>query len=178
MKSPQPEKKRKTDDKGGKTEARPKPAAASQPPRVAFPKKNQPPTAAAFAARLPLALGKRFEMARTFLLRQKDIKEDVYFYGPKTGWALRYLAGEQPLCSLLLHGDSPVGIVSLTAATAAAVDWKSLSPVGQLAHKHAHGSPAMMWLDVPLAGTGAADFKAVLRVKLASMSLGQSVVRS
>jgi hypothetical protein len=172
MKSPQPDKKRAADGKGGKTEARDKPAAASQPPRVAFPKKNQAPTAAAFAARLPLALGKRFEMARTFLLRQKDIKEDVYFYGPKTGWALRYLAGERPLCSLLLHGDSPVGIVSLPAAAAAAVDWKSLSPVGQLAYKHAHGSPAMLWLDVPLAGTGAADLKAILRVKLASMSLG------
>jgi hypothetical protein len=44
--------------------------------------------------------------------------------------------------------------------------------VGQLAHKHAHGSPAMLWLDVPLAGTGAADFKAVLRVKLATLVSG------
>ena len=171
MPSQPPEKKRKPDAKSDKAEPRAKPAP-SPPPRVAFPKKNQPPTAAAFAARLPLALGKRFEMARTFLLRQEDIKEDVYFYGPKTGWALRYLAGEQPVCSLLLHGDSPVGIVSLTAAAAAAVDWRSLSPVGQLAHKHAHGSPAMLWLDVPLAGTGAADFKAVLRVKLATLVSG------
>lgn len=141
----------------------------TKPPQVAFPKKNQPPTANAFAARLPLALGKRFEMARSFLLRQPNVKEDVYFYGPKTGWALRYLQGEHPLCSLLLHGDSPVGILALDAATASAVDWKSLSPVGQLAHRHAHGSPSMLWLDVPLAATGAADFKAILRVKLATL---------
>jgi len=168
MKSPKPEK-RHPAAKVGKPVVEEKTLPASKPPRVAFPKKQQPPTAAAFAARLPLSLGKRFEMARSFLLRQKDIKEDVYFYGPKTGWALRYLSGEQPLCSLLLHGDVPVGIVSLGATAAATVDWKSLSPVGQLAHKHAHGSPSMLWLDVPLAGTGAADFKAILRVKLATL---------
>ena len=131
MKNPQPDKKRAATDKGGRPRQASLPAANR--PKVAFPKKNQPPTAAAFAARLPLALGKRFEMARTFLLRQKDINEDVYFYGPKTGWALRYLISGQPLCALLLHGDSPVGIVSLPAAAAAAVDWKSLSPLGQLA---------------------------------------------
>jgi hypothetical protein len=166
MSSPPPEKRRTVAAKTGKPAA---PAAATKPPQVAFPKKNQPPTANAFAARLPLALGKRFEMARSFLLRQPGITEDVYFYGPKTGWALRYLIGEQPLCSLLLHGDSPVGIVALDAASSAAVDWKGLSPVGQLAHKHAHGSPSMLWLDVPLAATGAADLKAILRVKLATL---------
>jgi len=166
MKSPQPEKKRAATLPKTKTSA----LAASKPPRVAFPKKNQPPTAAAFAARLPLSLGKRFEMARSFLLRQKDVREDLYFYGPKTGWALRYLIGEQPLCSLLLHEDSPVGIVALSASAAAAVDWQSLSPVGQVAHKHAHGSPLMLWLDVPLSGNGAADLKAILRVKLATLA--------
>jgi hypothetical protein len=184
MKSPQPDKRRKAEDKAGeragapagdksaklaKAEERGKPPA-NKPPPVAFPKKNQPPTAAAFAARLPLSLGKRFEVARSFLLRQENIREDVYFYGPKTGWALRYLLADQPLCSLLLHGDTPVAIVSLDAATAAAVDWKGLSPVGQLAHKHAHGSPSLLWLDVPLAGTGAADLKAILRVKLATLA--------
>jgi len=171
MKSPQLEKKRATTDP--KTRPGVKASltvAAGKPPKVAFPKKNQPPTAAAFAARLPLVLGKRFEMARSFLLRQKDVREDVYFYGPKTGWALRYLVGERPLCSLLLHEDSPVGIVALPATAAAAVDWKNLSPVGQLACKNAHGSPSMLWLDVPLAGNGAADFKAILRVKLASQA--------
>ena len=168
MKSPQPDKKRAATE----TKSRPKtiPPAANKPPKVAFPKKNQPPTAAAFAARLPLTLGKRFEMVRSYLLRQKDVREDVYFYGPKTGWALRYLMGEQPLCSLLLHEDSPVGIVALSASATAAVAWKSLSPVGQLAHKHAHGSPSMLWLDVPLSGNGAADLKAILRVKLATLT--------
>ena len=86
MKSPKPEK-RHPAAKVGKPVVEEKTLPASKPPRVAFPKKQQPPTAAAFAARLPLSLGKRFEMARSFLLRQKDIKEDVYFYGPKTGWA-------------------------------------------------------------------------------------------
>jgi hypothetical protein len=169
MKSPQPEKKR-TDLPKTKPSAKTNPPATAKPPKVAFPKKSQPPTAAAFAARLPLTLGKRFEMARSFILRQKDAREDLYFYGPKTGWALRYLVGEQPLCSLLLHEDSPVGIVALSASASAAVDWKSLSLVGQLARKHAHGSPSMLWLDVPLAGNGAADFKAILRVKLATLS--------
>lgn len=175
MRNPPPEKRRSAVAKASKpttpaTATRPpqsKPPQ-SKPPQVAFPKKNQPPTPNAFAARLPLALGKRFELARSFLLRQPGVKEDVYFYGPKTGWALRYLAGEHPLCSLLLHGDSPVGIIALDAATASGVDWKSLSPVGQLARKHAHGSPSMLWLDVPLAATGAADLKAILRVKLAT----------
>ena len=168
MKSPQPEKKRATVEP--KTKSSAKTLASSKPPKVAFPKKNQPPTAAAFAARLPLTLGKRFEMARSYLLRQKDVREDVYFYGPKTGWALRYLIEDRPLCSLLLCEDAPVGIVALSADASAAVDWKSLSPVGQLARKHAHGSPSMLWLDVPLAGNGAADFKAVLRVKLATLA--------
>jgi hypothetical protein len=167
MKSPPPEKKRSNLPKARKPTS---PPTAAKPPRVAFPKRNQPPAPAAFAARLPLALGKRFEMARSFLLRQEDIKEDVYFYGPKTGWALRYLVGGQPLCALLLHGDMPVGIVSLSASAAAAVDWQRLSSVGQLARKNAHGSPSLLWLDVPLAGTGAADFKAILRVKLANMA--------
>jgi hypothetical protein len=171
MKSPPPEKKRAAVKKVGKPTS---PSAAAKPPKVAFPKKDQPPTPAAFAARLPLALGKRFEMARSFLLRQKNVKEDAYFYGTKTGWALRYLIGDYPLCALLLHGDMPVGIVSLSAAAAAAVDWKGLSPVGQLAHKNAHGSPSRLWLDVPLAANGAADFKAILRVKLACMAPRES----
>ncbi len=166
MKNRQPEKKRHTAPASTKTS----PPVATKPPKVAFPKKNQPPTAAAFAARLPLTLGKRFEMARSFLLRQEKVREDVYFYGPKTGWALRYLVGEKPLCSLLLHEDSPVGIVALSASATAAVDWRSLSLVGQLARKHAHGSPSMLWLDVPLAGQGAADFKSILRVKLATLA--------
>ena len=169
MKSPQSDKKRPATETKSKPSAKTIPPTASKAPRVAFPKKNQPPTAAAFAARLPLSLGKRFEMVRSYLLRQEEIREDIYFYGPKTGWALRYLSGEQPLCSLLLYEDSPVGIVALSASATAAVDWKSLSPVGQAARKHAHGSPTMLWLDVPLAGTGAADLKAILRVKLATL---------
>ena len=181
MKSPQPEKKRAPVEKPAKSASKSsaptteatkttKAPAINKTPKVAFPKKNQPPTAAAFAARLPLALGKRFEIVRSFLLRQKDMREDVYFYGPKTGWALRYLVGAHPLCSLLLYEDAPVGILSLPALAISTIDWKNLSPVGQRAHKHAHGSPSMLWLDVPLAGTGAADFKAVVRAKLATVA--------
>jgi hypothetical protein len=168
MTSAKPDQKRAASAKPARTPPAEKPATSNRPLPVAFPKKNQPPAAAAFAARLPLALGKRFETARSFLLRQEEVKEDVYFYGPKTGWALRYLQGQRPLCSLVLHGDLPVGILSLSAPAAAAVDWKGLSPVGQRAHRNAHGSPSLLWLDVPLAGTGAADFKAILRVKLAA----------
>jgi hypothetical protein len=168
MKSPQPDKKRPA-EKSPKSTGKAKPVVVPNKAfKVAFPKKNQPPTAAAFAARLPLALGKRFEMVRSYLMRQKGIKEDVYFYGPKTGWALRYLVVDKPLCSLLLHDDVPVGIVSLAAPATAAVDWKALSATGQQAYKHAHGSPSMLWLDVPLIGNGASDFKAILRVKLAT----------
>jgi len=155
------------------SKAAPAPAAGrpTRPPaRVAFPRKNQQPTPAAFTARLPLTLGKRFEAARTFLLKQAEVIEDVYFYGPSTGWALRYLHGGKPLCALLLHGDLPVAIVSLEADASAAVDWQALSPVGQRAQKTAHGSPSRLWLDVPLAGTGAADFKTIVRAKLATMT--------
>jgi len=150
--------------------APPRPVRAPQPPRVAFPKKNQQPTPAAFTARLPLALGKRFEAARTFLLKQKEIVEDVCFYGPSTGWALRYRVCGKPLCALLLHSDLPVAIVSLEAAASTAVDWQALSPVGQRAQRAAHGSPSQLWLDIPLAGTGAADFKLIIRAKLATMA--------
>ena len=175
MKSPQPEKKRAPAEKPSKPSSKStapttKAPAVGKGPKVAFPKKNQPPTAASFAARLPLSLGKRFEMVRSFLLRQKNMREDVYFYGPKTGWALRYLVGDHPLCSLLLYEDAPVGILSLPALAISTIDWKNLTPVGQLAHKHAHGSPSMLWLDVPLAGTGAADFKAIVRAKLATVA--------
>jgi hypothetical protein len=171
MKSHPPDKKHSPAPKPGKPTGA---ATAAKPPKVAFPKKDQPPTPAAFAARLPLVLGKRFEVARTFLLRQKDVKEDVYFYGQKTGWALRYLVGDLPLCALLLHGDVPVGILSLSAAATATVDWKNLSPVGQLARKNAHGSPSLLWLDVPLAGNGAADFKTIVRAKLADLAPRES----
>ncbi|MGD0838866.1 MAG: hypothetical protein ABSB49_19700 [Polyangia bacterium] len=170
MKSPPPEKGSSAAKPRRRSNDSPAPVATRADLKVAFPKKNRPPSAAAFTAHLPLALGKRLELARSFLLRQKDVKEDIYFYGPKTGWALRYLSKEQPLCALLLHGGAPVAIVALPAAAAAAVNWKTLSPAGQLAHKNAHGSPALLWLDIPLAGAGAADFKAIVRVKLAAQA--------
>ena len=149
-----------------KPEAKPPAKAKARKPQPAFPKKNQPPTAAAFAARLPLALGKRFEHTRSALLKA-GISEDVYFYGPESGWALRYRQGEKPLCSLHIYDEQPVGIVALDAAASAAVDWRGLSPGGQKARKQAHGSPALLWLDIPLEGTGVTDFRTLLRAKLA-----------
>lgn len=144
-------------------------AAKPKPAKVGFPKKNQPPTAAAFASLLPLPVGKRFESVRAYLLKQKDVTEDVYFYGPKSGWGLRYLAGGRPVCTLFVHGERPLGIVSLDAAASEGVDWKSLSDVGQKARRAAHGSPALLWLDVALDASGAADFRAILKAKFASL---------
>jgi hypothetical protein len=145
-----------------------RPVAKAAKPAPAFPKKNQPPAGGAFAARLPLPLGKRFDLARSFLLKQTGVREDVYFYGPETGWALRYLVAGRPLCSLHIYDEQPVGIVSLGAAATAGVDWRALSPLGQKARKQAHGSPTLLWLDVPLEGTGANDFRTILRAKLAA----------
>ena len=151
---------------------RPGPRPPNLPPakpaadKPAFPKKNQPPTATAFAAQLPLALGKRLEAVRAYLLKQKGVREDVYFYGPESGWALRYLHEGRPFCSLHVHGQHPVGIASLTASEAARVDWKALSPVARKARQQAHGSPALLWMDVPLEAEGAADFRAILVAKL------------
>ncbi|HEY0710505.1 MAG TPA: hypothetical protein VGG33_27115 [Polyangia bacterium] len=152
----------------GKPPAAPARPAKPHKPQPAFGKKNQPPTAAAFAARLPLALGKRFEAARAYLLKQPGVTEDVYFYGPETGWALRYRQDERPLCSLHIYDEQPIGIVSLDPAASAGIDWRALSPVAVRARKQAHGSPALLWLDIPLEGTGANDLRSILRAKLAA----------
>jgi hypothetical protein len=150
------------------------PAAPKSPakPKVAFPKKNQPPMEAEFAARLPLAVGKRFEMVRAFLKKQKGVGEELYFYGPKTGWAFRYMRdGQQSVCSLMIHHGDLLGIVALDPAALTGVDWPALSPVAQNARRLAHGSPALLWLDVPLAGTGASDFRALLKAKLKALPI-------
>jgi hypothetical protein len=151
-----------------------RPAGKLHKPAPAFPKKNQPPTAAAFAARLPLALGKRFDLCRSYLLKVRGVREDVFFYGPESGWALRYLLAGQPLCSLHIHDERPIGIVSLAADAAAGIDWKGLSAAGQKARRQAHGSPSLLWLDVDLEGTGAGDFRTVVRAKLATLSATMS----
>jgi hypothetical protein len=139
----------------------------------AFPKKNQPPAVAAFAARLPLALGRKFEHMRKFLTRQEGVSEDVYYYGPKSGWALRYLdGGRRPLCALLVNGDRSLGIVSLDARANAAIDWKGLSRVAQRARRSAHGSPSLLWLDIELDEGGVADLKEILKAKLSQPATG------
>jgi Protein of unknown function (DUF3788) len=145
-----------------------KPAAKAQA-RAPFPKKNLPPSEAEFSARLPLALGKRFEMVRAFIKKQPGIREDLYYYGPKTGWAYRYLRGTQSICSIVIHDERLMGIVALDAAAQTAIVWEGLSPVAQKARKLAHGSPALIWVDVPFEGTGAKDFQALLKGKLRTL---------
>ena len=53
----------------------------------------------------------------------------------------------------MIHDERLLGIVALDPAAQAAVDWAALSPVAQRARKLAHGSPALLWLDLPLDGT-------------------------
>jgi hypothetical protein len=142
-------------------------AVAKAAAKVAFPKKGQPPTQAEFAARLPAAVGKRFEMLRSFLAKRGAI-EDFFYYGPRTGWACRYLVQQQSLCSILLSSGHLIGIVALDTSAQARVAWNALSDVGKRARKVAHGTPSLLWLDVPLDGTGAADFKALIKAKLAT----------
>ncbi len=159
----------KAEKKSDKPDRKPEkpPAEKLRPaPKVAFPKKAHPPTDAEFAARLPSPVGKRFEAVRAFLTKQ-GATEDFYFYGPRTGWAYRYLQEEQSLCSILLQAGRLVGIVALDAAAQKRVPWDELSDIGRRARRVAHGTPALLWLDVALDGTGAADFRRILKSKLA-----------
>jgi hypothetical protein len=160
----------------GPSKGKPAKAAPAAPkrarPKVAFPKKNAPPTEAEFAARLPAATGKRFEMVRGFLKKQKGVTEELFFYGPKTGWALRYLRNvRQSICAIMIHDERLLGVVAMDPASMAAVAWGDLSPVAQRAKRLAHGSPTLLWLDLPLEGTGSADFKALLKAKLKALPL-------
>ena len=50
------------------------------------------------------------------------------------------------------------------------MDWKALSPAARRARQQAHGSPSLLWLDVPLEEDGAADFRSMLRAKLARLA--------
>jgi hypothetical protein len=134
-------------------------------PKVAFPKKAQPPTHAEFAARLPAPVGKRFEVLRAYLKKQ-GAAEDFFYYGPRTGWGYRHMKDEQSICSIVLSAGKLVGIVALDGAAQSAIAWNGLSDIARRARKLAHGTPALLWLDVPLDGAGATDFKALLKAKL------------
>lgn len=140
--------------------------------KASFSKKNHPPTEAEFLARLPLPVGKKFENVRTFLAKHGAV-EDLYFYGPKTGWAFRYRRGAHSLATVTLHGDRLVGIVALDAAAQGEVDFTALSEVGEQARRFASGSPALVWLDLPLDGHGAADFRVLLKAKLKTLPAAQ-----
>jgi hypothetical protein len=152
-----------------KPRAAEKAPAKPHKPRAAFPKKNLPPNEAEFSARLPLALGKRFESVREFLKKQPSVSEELYYYGPKTGWAYRYVRGPQSICSIVIHDDVLMGIVALDVAAQTTIVWEGLSPVGQSARKVAHGSPSLLWIDVPFEGTGAKDFQIMLKGKLRTL---------
>lgn len=142
------------------------------PTKVAFPKKNHPPSEAEFLARLPLSVGKKFEAVRAFLKKQAAVVEDLYFYGPKTGWAFRYRRGTHSLATVTIHSDRLVGIVALDAAAQGEVDFTALSEIGEQARRFASGSPSLVWLDLPLDGPGAGDFKVLLKAKLRTLPIG------
>jgi hypothetical protein len=146
-----------------------KPSGKTASSKVTFPKKNQPPSEAEFLARLPLPAGRKFEGVRTYLKKQAGVTEDLYFYGPKTGWAYRYRHGAHSLATVTIHGDRLVGIVALDAAALGEVDFTALSDVGERARRLAHGSPSLSWLDLPLDGPGASDFKVLLKAKLRTL---------
>jgi hypothetical protein len=135
-----------------------------------FPNPDKPPTEIEFAARLPLAVGKKLASVRATLCKQRGVSEALYFFGPKTGWAYRFLRGGHSVATVMLHGDRVLGIVSLDQATLARVDFATLSDVARAALRSAHGTPALSWLDIPLEGTGAADFKALVKAKLRSLA--------
>ena len=143
-----------------------KPRAA---PKVAFPKKAQAPTHAEFAARLPAPVGKRFEVLRTYLKKQ-GAAEDFYYYGPRSGWAYRYLKSKRRSARSCCWRDGWSASSPSTAAAQTNIAWNDLSDVGRRARKLAHGTPALLWLDVPLDGTGATDFKSLLKAKLARVA--------
>jgi len=134
--------------------------------KPAFPKKTTQPTVAEFPARLQQDLGRAFEDVRSHLAELPDVREGVHFYGPKTGWGLRYQQGASVLCALIIFGDQPLAVLSLDAEAQKAVPWKSLSGVAQEARTNASGSPALLWFDMPLGGTGASDTKALIRAKI------------
>ncbi|HEX4405773.1 MAG TPA: hypothetical protein VH560_13135 [Polyangia bacterium] len=164
--------------KAAKPDKAEKPAKATKPDKAgkskaAFSKKNHEPTEAEFLARLPLPVGKKFEGVRTFLKKQGGVLEDLYFYGPKTGWAFRYRRGSHSLATVTLHGDRLIGIVALDAAAQGEVDFTALSEVGEQARRFASGSPALVWLDLPLEGHGAADFRVLLKAKLKTLPAAQ-----
>jgi hypothetical protein len=68
-----------------------------------------------------------------------------------------------------IHGDRLVGIVALDAAAQGEVDFTSLSEIGEQARRFASGSPSLVWLDLPLDGPGAGDFKLLLKAKLKTL---------
>ena len=174
---PSKEKEQKKPAKPVKSERPPRPdkpetsasGKAGAGPKVPFPRKNQMPTEAEFLARLPAATGKRFDVVRTFLKKQRGISEDLFFYGPKTGWAFRYLRGPHSVATIMIHEERLIGIVALDSDAVATVDFASLSTIAGNARKSAHGSPSLLWLDLPLDGTGAADFKGLLKAKLKTL---------
>jgi len=150
--------------------AKTKPAEKPRPaPKVAFPKKGQAPTHTEFAARLAAPVGKRFDALRTFLKKQ-GAAEDFFYYGPRTGWGYRFMKDAQSLCAIVLSSGRLIGIVALDGAAQTQLGWNDLSDVGRRARKQAHGTPALLWLDVPLDGTGAGDFKTLLKAKLARVA--------
>jgi hypothetical protein len=136
------------------------------PKAVPFPKKGEPPTDAEFLARLALPAGRKLESLRAFLGRQPDVSESLFYFGPRTGWAYRYTRGDASVATIMIHARRLLGIVALDRDALQAVDFSGLSSVATAARAAAHGGPSLSWLDLPLEGTGASDFKALVKIKL------------
>lgn len=136
--------------------------------RPAFPSKRQPPQPETYAASLPPADARRLEAIRVWLTKQKGVSEALFYYGPSSGWGLRYLLERVPLCALFVMGQRPVAVVHLDATADAEVDWESLSESAREARQVAEGGAAQIWLDLPLTSKGQADLRTLVKARLAS----------
>ena len=143
---------------------------AAAKPRPAFASKTQPPSADEFGRALDPAEGKRFEGTRSFLSRQKGVEEDVFFYGPQTGWGLRYRDRGAPLCALLVSGQKPFAVVAMTKSVADEIEWSELADATQRAKLEADGTQPgeHFWLDLHLDAKGHNDLRVLVKARLTS----------
>ena len=118
---------------------------------------------------MPAPVGKTFESLRAFLKKQEGARGPLLTTAPRPGGRTAISTGTQSVCSIVIVGGRLTGIVALDAVAQGRIGWSDLSDVAKRARKMAHGTPALLWLDVPLDGTGAADFKALLKAKLGAL---------
>ena len=128
------------------------PAKPRRPRRSPSPRRpSRPPTPSSRrACRGASASASR--CVRAFLKKQEGVTEDFFYYGPRTGWAYRYLrdARASRCARSLIHAERLVGIVALDAgAQPPSSSGTTCRRSRQRPRKLAHGTPALLWLDVP-----------------------------